>query len=96
VLASYKERICIRNYNSAVFDLVAKTAAVAGTAIMGAPWMAASTPFAYIGGAATLASVACACFKWGFDTNDKVNVRDAQAMRAIVQVITPQKPKAAT
>lgn len=88
-LASLKERICARNYNSAVFDLGAKVALVAGLAIMGgglvaASYAAATTTAAFVGGGVTLTSVAAMAFKWGFDSNDKANVRDAQAMRAVV------------
>jgi hypothetical protein len=83
-IAHLKGRICSRIRNSAVSDIILKGALVgaAGTSLIGA---SATAPVLMTGGMiAGLVTTGGLLFKWGFDSTDKTNMRDAQALKASV------------
>lgn len=81
---SLKERICRRIQNSAIWDLTLRITMVAAcaTALAGA---ITSTPvFITAGVIAGLAIGAGMLIKWGVESSDARNYRDAQALRAVI------------
>lgn len=99
--ASLKERICSRIQSSAATDIFLKSsmAAACGSALAGAAMEVYSVslivagaqlaPALITGGAiAGCATAAGMLFKWGFDSTDKANLRDAQSLKDSVQLLT--------
>lgn len=83
-IANFKGRICSRIKSSAISDIALKAAlfGAAGVALTGA---ITTAPALMTGGMiAGLVTTGGLLFKWGFDSTDKSNMRDAQSMKASV------------
>lgn len=85
--ANLKNRICTRLKNSALANLALRTGLFASCGIALAGAVAATPALMTAGGVVGLVSVGGMLFKWGFDTSDKANVRDAQHLKGSVQYL---------
>ena len=78
-----KERICSRIRNSAVWDLALSVSLTAGLALT-AIGAFVCPPLALAGIALTVVAATSIMFKWGFDSRDSENQRDAHDLKARV------------
>lgn len=79
--AGLKARICKRIRNSAVSDLALRISLAVGLIFVGAGAFAACPPLVGIGLVASMIASFAMVLKWGFDSTDQTNVRDARALQ---------------
>ncbi|HEV8052863.1 MAG TPA: hypothetical protein VGP47_10245 [Parachlamydiaceae bacterium] len=82
IATGLKDRICSRIRDSALWDLSLRTAVTAGL-VLGALGAFSICPpvVGILGLAICTTSAAAMMFKWGFDSTDRANIRDAQELR---------------
>lgn len=79
--AKLKERICSRIKNSAVWDLALRISVAVGLGVTALGAFIACPPLLAVGAILTVATLAGMLFKWGFESSDKANKADAQALQ---------------
>lgn len=79
--ARLKERICSRIKNSSAWDLALRVALTVGLALTAIGAFTAASPLMGLGVILSICSLTALLFKWGFESMDKSNTRDAQALR---------------
>lgn len=81
--ASLKERICARIVSSSGWDLCLRVSTAAGLALtaVSAALMPVAASTLGVGLVVTVVSLAAMLFKWGSDSRDSANIRDAEALR---------------
>jgi len=84
-IAGLKEKMCRRITNSASWDLVLRVAVAAGLVLTTAGLAIPHAPALAVGLSFTITSLAAVLFKWGFDSNDRANVRDAVELKAALE-----------
>jgi hypothetical protein len=82
---SLKERICSRIKRSAEADVALRTLLVAGCGATLAGLIVSNPAFVTAGVVAGLVAGGGMLFKWGFDSSDKQNIRDAHALKGSIQ-----------
>lgn len=80
--ASLKERICSRIRNSKAIDLALRATLAAGLVLTAISAFTACPPLIGLGLGLIGVSASAILFKWGFESTDKANLRDAQSLKA--------------
>lgn len=80
--SSLKQRICARIKNSAVGDLALRITLAVGLGTVAAGAFAASPSLLAVGAVLGVISAAAMLIKWGYESSDKSNIRDAQNLQA--------------
>lgn len=83
VATSLKDRICSRIRNSAAWDLALRVSLTAGL-VIGAVGAFTCLPVLGVGLVIGAVSAGAMLFKWGFESTDRKNLLDAEALRASV------------
>ena len=83
IATSLKDRICSRIRDSAVWDLALRVGVTSGL-VIGAVGAFTCLPVLGVGLSIGVISAGAMLFKWGFDTNDRKNILDAQDLKASV------------
>ena len=83
IASSLKDRICSRIKDSAKWDLALRISLTAGL-VIGAVGSFTCLPVLGVGLAIGTISAGAMLFKWGFESNDRKNLLDAQELRASV------------
>lgn len=82
--ATLKERICSRIRNSSAVDLALRVALTAGLVLTAVGAFTACPPVLAVGLALSLSTAGAMLLKWGVESKDKANVRDAQFLKNCV------------
>lgn len=83
IMTSLQDRICSRIKNSAMWDLALKIGVTAGL-VTGAVGAFTCPPMLGLGLVIGTASAGAMLFRWGMESKDKMNLLDAQELRASV------------
>lgn len=83
-IADLKGRICTRVKNSAINDIILKSSFFIGAGVTATAAFVNAPGLITAAGIGTLVAGGGLLFKWGFDSTDKSNIRDAEYLKAFV------------